>query len=85
MHALFTIVLVAAVALAELMPRDGCNRNNCLRAVQGTAKGTAQATLAKSDCSKFLQTTVTSFQESVKMFLLKFLRLLFLRMYFNAN
>ncbi|KAH7403689.1 hypothetical protein BKA64DRAFT_669687 [Cadophora sp. MPI-SDFR-AT-0126] len=56
------ILLAAAVSAANLKDRtgsSGCNRDNCLRAVQGTAKGPAQVKIAKSDCSSFLQVTTT--------------------------
>jgi len=60
---LFKIIVVAtAVSAANLKERTGsggCNRDNCLRAVQGTAKGPAQVEIAKTDCSSFLEVTTT--------------------------
>jgi len=37
-----------------------CHANNCNRAVTGTFQGTAQVQTARSDCSSFLQATVTA-------------------------
>ncbi|KAH7329907.1 hypothetical protein BKA65DRAFT_539162 [Rhexocercosporidium sp. MPI-PUGE-AT-0058] len=61
---LFKVILLAvAVSAANLKDRTGgsggCNRDNCLRAVQGTAKGPAQVEVAKSDCNSFLEKTTT--------------------------
>ncbi|KAG4419652.1 hypothetical protein IFR04_007249 [Cadophora malorum] len=60
---LFKIIVVStAVSAANLKERTGsggCNRDNCLRAVQGTAKGPAQVEIAKTDCSSFLEVTTT--------------------------
>ncbi|PVH78334.1 hypothetical protein DL98DRAFT_590458 [Cadophora sp. DSE1049] len=56
------ILLAAAVSAANLKDRTGsggCNRDNSLRAVQGTAKGPAQVEIAKTDCSSFLEVTTT--------------------------
>ncbi|KAH6718843.1 hypothetical protein BKA61DRAFT_669186 [Leptodontidium sp. MPI-SDFR-AT-0119] len=61
---LFKVILLAvAVSAANLKERTGgaggCNRDNCLRAVQGTARGPARVEIAKSDCSSFLEKTTT--------------------------
>ncbi|KAK0104844.1 hypothetical protein ONS95_005110 [Cadophora gregata] len=60
---LFRVILLStAVSAANIKERTGsggCNRDNCLRAVQGTAKGPAQVQIARTDCSSFLQVTTT--------------------------
>ena len=57
----FVFLLAGAVGAATVHQRAGCSADNCARAVTGTAKGSTRVVVAKSDCSSFLETTVTKY------------------------
>ncbi|KAF7505531.1 hypothetical protein GJ744_000693 [Endocarpon pusillum] len=57
----FVFLLVGVVGAANVRQRAGCNGDNCARAVTGTAKGSTRVVVAQSDCSSFLETTVTKY------------------------
>jgi hypothetical protein len=57
----FIFFLAGAVGAANILQRAGCPGDNCNRAVTGTAKGSSRVVAAKSDCSSFLETTVTQY------------------------
>lgn len=60
MKLLSAIVLFAATAAAT--SSNGCNANNCARAVTGTRPGkTPSVTSREADCSSFMQTTVFTY------------------------
>lgn len=54
-------VLAGTVGAANIVQRAGCPGDNCNRAVTGTAKGSSRVLAAKSDCTSFLETTVTQY------------------------
>lgn len=43
----------------HIFARAKCNADNCLRAIDGTRRGTSFAAAATEQCSAFLRTTVT--------------------------
>ena len=60
------IYLLAGSALAapdgdprSIFARAKCNADNCLRAIDGTRRGSSFAAAATEQCSAFLRTTVT--------------------------
>lgn len=56
---LLLIFAFISLTVASLNPRATCHNDNCLRAVVGTRKGPGQASTASTDCSAFVQTTLT--------------------------
>ncbi|KAK8068826.1 Phospholipase A2 [Apiospora phragmitis] len=54
-------LLPLALAAAALEPRNnnGCNADNCARAVTGTRRGPASISAFKQDCTSFMSATVT--------------------------
>lgn len=57
---LITFAAVATAAVVEnLEPRNGCDADNCLRAVRATRFGTATMEIRMSECNSFLAVTQT--------------------------
>ncbi|PMD17627.1 hypothetical protein NA56DRAFT_661922 [Hyaloscypha hepaticicola] len=56
-----TLILLALTSLAfgNLIPKDdnGCNADNCARAVTGTRDGPATVAAHQADCKSFMQVT----------------------------
>ncbi|KAJ6780384.1 hypothetical protein PWT90_03528 [Aphanocladium album] len=53
-------LVLAALAIVPSALAWECEPDNCARAVTGTRRGDAFVTGAKSDCSKFMDKTVTA-------------------------
>lgn len=53
------ILSLAAVAMAGIMEKRGCNGDNCARQVTGTRAGLLDITSRKADCTSFMAATVT--------------------------
>ncbi|EGR44610.1 uncharacterized protein TRIREDRAFT_124059 [Trichoderma reesei QM6a] len=60
MKAAVVLSFVAAAMAGLINERtNGCNADNCARAVTGTREGLLPITSRQSDCSSFMQATVT--------------------------
>ncbi|PON22964.1 hypothetical protein TGAM01_v208219 [Trichoderma gamsii] len=54
------VLSFAAAAMASVIERtNGCNADNCARAVTGTRDGLPPISSRKADCSSFMRATVT--------------------------
>ncbi|KAK1238085.1 hypothetical protein MKX08_002664 [Trichoderma sp. CBMAI-0020] len=54
------VLYFAAAAMASVIERtNGCNADNCARAVTGTREGLLPISSRKADCSSFMRATVT--------------------------
>ncbi|KAJ2973054.1 hypothetical protein NQ176_g6815 [Zarea fungicola] len=58
-HLSLSVPLVLLAAIPSGLAANGCNADNCARAVTGTRRGDAFVTSAKADCSSFMTKTVT--------------------------
>lgn len=54
------VLSFVAAAMASVIERtNGCNADNCARAVTGTRDGLPPISSRKADCSSFMRATVT--------------------------
>ncbi|KAL7943737.1 hypothetical protein V8C42DRAFT_100295 [Trichoderma barbatum] len=59
MKAAIVLSFVAAAMASAIKRTDGCNADNCARAVTGTRDGLLPITVRQSSCSSFMLATVT--------------------------
>ncbi|KAL6901194.1 hypothetical protein GGI43DRAFT_383534 [Trichoderma evansii] len=59
MKAAIVLSFVAAAAAGLIERTNGCNADNCARAVTGTRDGLLPISSRKADCSSFMRATVT--------------------------
>ncbi|KAL6693311.1 hypothetical protein J3F84DRAFT_350715 [Trichoderma pleuroticola] len=59
MKAAIVLSFVAAAMAGVIERTNGCNADNCARAVTGTRDGLLPITSRQADCSSFMQATVT--------------------------
>jgi hypothetical protein len=59
MKAAIVLSFVAAAMAGVIERTNGCNADNCARAVTGTRDGLLPITSRQSDCSSFMRATVT--------------------------
>ena len=55
----FILLILSFISIAVAYVDTACHYDNCLRAVAGTRQGPGQVSTASSDCSSFLQRTIT--------------------------
>lgn len=59
MHSKFVLFVLVTEALASVLQRDGCNADNCARAVTGTRYAPDVQASHTADCSSFMMQTIT--------------------------
>lgn len=59
MKAAIALSFVAAAMASVIERTNGCNADNCARAVTGTREGLPPISSRKADCSSFMRATVT--------------------------